>query len=102
MNLIIYCLKASGDLSGDRMLSLLIFKLKDINIMPKIPLRKEVLINEDTQALIESIIDWAEDHTWYNTDFVCDLHTQLEKQGNLSDAQVLSLENIIHKNQIEQ
>ena len=37
--------------------------------MPKIPIG-EIVVDENTQSLIQTILDWAEDNSWFNTEYI--------------------------------
>lgn len=67
--------------------------------MPKIPMG-EVLVDELSEDSIRSILDWAENNTWFDTAYVYDLHEQLDKTGSLTDIQIQSLVTIIRKFEI--
>ena len=49
---------------------------------------------QEASDLIERILEWAEDHPWFDTGFVESLQSQLEERGTLSPRQIEGLENI--------
>lgn len=48
-------------------------------------------------ATIDQILEWAEEHPEFDTDFVTSLQSQLRSRGELSDKQSQALHNIIEK-----
>lgn len=50
---------------------------------------------------INLVLKWAENNTWFNTNFIHSLKKSCEKQGKLSEKQGKALENIINKLNIE-
>lgn len=50
-----------------------------------------------TAEKIDAILDWAEEHPEFDTDFVESLASQLEDKGELSENQEDALDNIIEK-----
>jgi galactitol-specific phosphotransferase system IIB component len=52
-------------------------------------------------ARINLILKWAENNTWFSTDFVISLKENCERNGKLSEKQQAAIENIIKKMNIE-
>ena len=51
----------------------------------------------DAEQMIAIIFAWAEDHPEFDISFVEDLDVKLSEYGELTDAQIAALENIIEK-----
>ncbi|RZT91011.1 hypothetical protein EV201_3380 [Ancylomarina subtilis] len=50
---------------------------------------------------INLVLKWAEDRSWFDTEFVLSLKKSCERKGKLTEAQHTALENIIKKLKIE-
>lgn len=55
----------------------------------------------DAEEAIKAILEWAEDHPNFNTEFVESLSDRLESKGELSSNQEDALKNIIKKFRIK-
>ena len=55
---------------------------------------KVALAGDDAQELIEEVAELAEEHDWFDSDFVDSVSEQYYERGYLTDAQMQALENI--------
>ena len=62
---------------------------------------KKTSQSDDTTDKINMILDWAEDHPTFDTEFVENIQSQFEDSGSISDAQDQALDNIIERWKIE-
>lgn len=46
---------------------------------------------------LDEILTWAEEHPHFETDFIESLKEQFENKGDLSDKQIVALQNIAEK-----
>jgi DNA polymerase III epsilon subunit-like protein len=52
---------------------------------------------QEVSDLIDRILEWAEDHSWFDTGFVESCQSQLEERGRLTARQIEGLENIARR-----
>lgn len=63
--------------------------------------KKQDLLSSYAQELLDKIYLWVFDNEWFDTDFVDDLQETLDEFGVLTRKQIIALENIIDKCEIE-
>lgn len=63
--------------------------------------RKQEEQGETGQLMINAIVDWGQDKSWFDMTFINSLDLQLKRKGSLTDNQLLALDNIIDKFEID-
>jgi hypothetical protein len=58
--------------------------------------------NSCIKDTVEMVLDWADDHPRFDASFIESLKEQLENKGYLSEKQIMALENIIERFNIDQ
>ena len=53
--------------------------------------------NDEAQELIDQILEWAKNKSWFDSTFVDDLQVQLLEKDFVTEAQIDALNNIINK-----